>query len=73
MYRCPPQGQEKGKKMVPKEGVEPSRGVASRDFESRASANSATSARHVVILPQMYEYRKTNPSFFVSKSLLHLG
>ncbi len=30
--------------MVPKEGVEPSWGAAPRDFESRASADSATSA-----------------------------
>ena len=29
---------------VPKEGVEPSRGVTSADFESAASADSATSA-----------------------------
>ncbi len=32
--------------MVPKEGVEPSRGVTPRDFESRASAYSATSAQY---------------------------
>jgi hypothetical protein len=31
--------------MVPKAGLEPARGVTTRDFESRASANSATSAR----------------------------
>ena len=31
--------------MVPKAGLEPARGVTTLDFESSASANSATSAR----------------------------
>ena len=34
----------KGFDVVPKEGVEPSCPQGARDFESRASANSATSA-----------------------------
>ena len=37
------------KKLVPKAGLEPARGVATRDFESRASANSATSATTMII------------------------
>lgn len=31
--------------LVPKAGLEPARGVTTLDFESSASANSATSAR----------------------------
>jgi hypothetical protein len=57
--------QEPYTKMVPKEGVEPSRGVASRDFESRASAHSATSARHGIILPQMPCRCKANGQLFL--------
>lgn len=35
--------------MVPKAGLEPARGVTTLDFESSASANSATSARLVSV------------------------
>ena len=34
--------------LVPKAGLEPARGVTTLDFESSASANSATSARFYV-------------------------
>ncbi len=37
------------KNLVPKAGLEPARGITTRDFESRASAYSATSATPRVV------------------------
>ena len=36
--------------MVPETGIEPARGISSRDFKSRASASSATPANLLVTL-----------------------
>jgi hypothetical protein len=44
--------------LVPKEGLEPSCPQGARDFESRASANSATSA-HLLSRPQMVIHTPT--------------
>ena len=38
--------------MVPKAGLEPARGVTTLDFESSASANSATSATQCSVTEQ---------------------
>lgn len=35
--------------MVPETGIEPARGISSRDFKSRASASSATPANLFVV------------------------
>ena len=47
--------------MVPKAGLEPARGVTTLDFESSASANSATSATQCSATPLIETTRNNMP------------